>query len=976
MAIPPSIGSTKYEYLKARISLVRIVDQGYIGNHRLGTVLDATSGQAVGPLVADLAGGPNGRIWTVQRNTGLLLSMDGDHMSLIGRSKELDRILSVIRGPNESALRVVGQRGVGKSSLLSEIPRLSDYRTVFLRASASESDWPLSGLTALLDGIDDPVLNRFADELLRDSTGALDVPTVSTMLLNALHQRSSSRTVIVVDDADQLDPSSQAVIGFLARRLSRTDMALFISVREETPDSTFASLPTLQLRPLSYNDTVRMLESIPARQAAAAAVHVVAAATRGNPLAAVELYTCLLDRQAEGKYALPVPLPCKGSFESEFAATVGGLSQDARHVLDLLSLSCRSDIATLEKVYSQLWPGIDELLATGMVSRTGAHLRIQDQLLRGYVFAAMTPAVRTANHRAMAEAADPTDPYARRWHLSFTALERQTPFGLLGFAVDLIRSGEIAFAVEYIERALTINPWETETAARLTAVAELLFNRAEFVYAKRYLTWAQRVTGNPALILRLTGLAFEIQFIQGAAVRSSMVLRLVREFGQHDPVFASNLLAMGSLYYAERWELEDAVSLLQYIEKFRDSASADCLAVVGRAKQLIEVIGGSTDHIGRKHGAGRRGMVPALLVQGRSLSYAEHHELAQEAFTMVRNSVEAGTINWRETANFLAVDNEIRAGNVRTAIKLIEDLELSEPETKYHRGMRHIFRVWRAHALGDEALARVYVTEAQHSFGAESHPAMTAQLAACQGHFALMRGNLAESLAQLSRAAEIGMAFRNPALLRCEADLVEVLVRLGRHREATEVLFRLESRSVGLRSPWLMSAIARSRAMLADGEQSLQLFSQALEGRIAHESVLERARTTLCYAERLGAFGRLREARDGLLRAKVLFDEAGADAWTQHVDSLLLDERVEPVRVPGNPAMLMLADHERALAKMVARGMRNKEIAATLYVSVRTVEVRLTAIYRKLGVESRAQLTALAAGKDAPSREPYVLPVL
>jgi DNA-binding CsgD family transcriptional regulator len=163
--------------------------------------------------------------------------------------------------------------------------------------------------------------------------------------------------------------------------------------------------------------------------------------------------------------------------------------------------------------------------------------------------------------------------------------------------------------------------------------------------------------------------------------------------------------------------------------------------------------------------------------------------------------------------------------------------------------------------------------------------------------------------------------------------------------------------------------------MLADGEQSLQLFSQALEGRAARDSVFERARTLLCYAERLGAFGRRRESRDGLMRAKVMFDEAGADAWTQHVDSLLLDERAEPSRAAGNPAMLVLADHERALAKMVARGMRNKEIAGTLYVSVRTVEVRLTAIYRKLGVESRAQLTALAAGKGAAAREAYVLPV-
>jgi DNA-binding NarL/FixJ family response regulator len=113
-----------------------------------------------------------------------------------------------------------------------------------------------------------------------------------------------------------------------------------------------------------------------------------------------------------------------------------------------------------------------------------------------------------------------------------------------------------------------------------------------------------------------------------------------------------------------------------------------------------------------------------------------------------------------------------------------------------------------------------------------------------------------------------------------------------------------------------------------------------------------------------------------MLRAKVMFDEAGADAWTQHVDALLLDERAEPAGPQGNPAMLMLAGHERALAKMVARGMRNKEIAATLYVSVRTVEVRLTAIYRKLGVESRAQLTALAAGKENKAAEPYVLPAL
>ncbi|GGH98116.1 AAA family ATPase [Arthrobacter liuii] len=895
-------------------------------------------------------------------------------MPLIGRSKELDRILSVIHGPKESALAVIGRRGTGKSALLSEIPTLSGYRTVFLAASAAEADWPLSGLTALLNDMDDPVLNRISDELLRDTTGAMGVRAVSSLLLDGLHQRSSARTIIVIDDADQLDPGSQAAIGFLARRLTGTDVILFVGVREDVPESPFSGLHALQLSALSYSDTVRMLESVPAKRTTTAAAHAVAAATRGNPLAAVELYDLLMERHAEGKYALPVPLPSKGSFDAEYASTVGALTQGARAVLDLLALSFRGDISTIEKIDRDVWTSVDELLAAGLVKRSGPHLGIGDQLLRGYVFAAMTPAVRTANHRTLAEVACNTDPYARRWHLSFTALERQTPFQLLRHAMDLIRGGEVSFAVEYIERALTINPWEAETAVRLTSVAELLFNRGEFVYARRYLEWAQRVTRNPALILRLTGLSFEIQFAQGAAVRASMVLRLVKEFGQHDPAYSASLLAIGALYYAERWELQEASELLRHGSAFRGSASAQCLGIADRAKLLIESLSGDTANLDRKHEQTDTARIAGILIHGRALTYAEHYESAHEAFALLQSSAEPGQVNWQETAAFMAVDNEIRAGNVRAAIRLIDELEHLEPELKYHRGTRHLFRVWRAHSLGDYVQARVYATEALRYAGAESHPAITAQLSACQGHFALLRGDLAEAVAQLSRAAEIGMRFGNPTLLRCEADLVEVLIRLGRHHEATQALLRLESRSVGLRSLWLMTAVARSRAMLADGEQSLQLFSQALEGRNGH--TLERARTLMCYAERLHAFGRLRDARDALLRSKVMFDEAGADAWTQHVDALLLDERMEPARPQGNPAMLLLADHERSLATMVARGMRNKEIAATLYVSVRTVEVRLTAIYRKLGVESRAQLTALAAGKGTTAAEPYVLPVM
>ncbi|TQJ38990.1 AAA ATPase-like protein [Arthrobacter sp. SLBN-112] len=901
-------------------------------------------------------------------------------MPLVGRNKEIDRILSAIRGPKETALAVVGGRGMGKSALLSGIRSLSDYRTVFLSPSAAESGWPLSGLTALLNEMDDPVLNRAADELVRSSAETVTVPAVSAMLLSSLHQRPSSRTIIVIDDADQLDPATQSVIGFLARRLAGTEVVLFAGMREERPGSPLSGLPALHLRAMSHSDTVRMLEGIPTARTTTAAAHAVAAATGGNPLAAVELYNRLLARYPDGRYALPVPLSTQSSFDAEHASAVGALRPGACTLLDLLALSFHSDVSTIVKIHPEASTAAEELLTAGLVKRSGQHLWIADQLLRGHVYAAMPAGVRTANHRAMAEAARDTDRQGRSWHLSFTAPDGQTPFQLLRHAVHLVRGGHVPFAVEFIERALTLNPSEAETAERLTGLAELLFSRGELVYARRYAEWAQGVTRNPALILRLTGLSFEIQFVQGAAVRCSMVQRLVQEFGQHHPGYSAGLLAVGALYYAERWELKEAAELLRQGGAFRGSASVQHLAMAEHAKLLLESISGARSNPARRHEqAGRHDQLGSarqagLLLRGRALAYAEQHESAREIFAMLHGSTTPERANWRQTAALMAIDNQIRAGNVGAAVRLIDELELSEPGMNYHRGTRHLFRVWRAYSLGDDELARVEASEAQRYLQAGYHPALTAQLAACQGNFALLRGDLAESVAQLSRAAEIGMGLGNPTLLRCEADLVEVLVRLGRHREATQALQRLESRSMGLRSPWLLMVVARSRAMLADGEQSLHLFNQALEDRNGNR--LERGRTLMCYAERLHAFGRLRHAREALLRAKVMFDEAGADAWTQHVDALLLDDRWEPARPQGNPSMLLLADHERSLAMMVARGMRNKEIAATLYVSVRTVEVRLTAIYRKLGVESRAQLTALAAGKGTTAVQPYVLPVL
>lgn len=73
-----------------------------------------------------------------------------------------------------------------------------------------------------------------------------------------------------------------------------------------------------------------------------------------------------------------------------------------------------------------------------------------------------------------------------------------------------------------------------------------------------------------------------------------------------------------------------------------------------------------------------------------------------------------------------------------------------------------------------------------------------------------------------------------------------------------------------------------------------------------------------------------------------------------------------PEPAPGTvESTVELTEEEWAVARLVGNGARNKDIAAELYVSLRTVEFRLTSIYRKLGVGSRAQMAAVLSRPDA-----------
>jgi len=123
----------------------------------------------------------------------------------------------------------------------------------------------------------------------------------------------------------------------------------------------------------------------------------------------------------------------------------------------------------------------------------------------------------------------------------------------------------------------------------------------------------------------------------------------------------------------------------------------------------------------------------------------------------------------------------------------------------------------------------------------------------------------------------------------------------------------------------------------------------------------ERARTLLTLGRRLHRAGRRAEARERLREALAGFERLGAAAWAAQAQSELRAAGAR--RRPAHDDTLTA--QELRVAAAVARGAANREIAAELFLTLKTVEFHLRHIYRKLGVGSRSQLVATLASNPA-----------
>ena len=121
----------------------------------------------------------------------------------------------------------------------------------------------------------------------------------------------------------------------------------------------------------------------------------------------------------------------------------------------------------------------------------------------------------------------------------------------------------------------------------------------------------------------------------------------------------------------------------------------------------------------------------------------------------------------------------------------------------------------------------------------------------------------------------------------------------------------------------------------------------------------ERARTQLAYGERLRRTRRRADARIQLRSALDTFDGMGATLWAERARAELRATG-ETARKRDVSTFDVLTPQELRVARLVAAGSSNKDVAAQLFLSSRTVEYHLGKVFTKLGVASRVELARAA----------------
>jgi DNA-binding CsgD family transcriptional regulator/tetratricopeptide (TPR) repeat protein len=204
------------------------------------------------------------------------------------------------------------------------------------------------------------------------------------------------------------------------------------------------------------------------------------------------------------------------------------------------------------------------------------------------------------------------------------------------------------------------------------------------------------------------------------------------------------------------------------------------------------------------------------------------------------------------------------------------------------------------------------------------------------------------------------------AMVACP-DIIDAALRASDRERALGALEALEGWAPVSPARLVHATLARARAQLSeDDEEAERLFVEALKLHEGDVAAFERARTHLAYGEWLRRRRRRIDSRSHLSTALSTFEGMGAGSWAERARGELAATG-QTARKRDVSTLDDLTPQELRIAQLVAAGATNRDAAAQLFVSPKTVEYHLRKVFMKLGVSSRVELAGTDFGAPEPS---------